>query len=93
MPRYDFRNIETGEISEHSMSYKEYDQFLLDNPQLERYHSAENLHVMSDGMRMSVPGVGKGDPAFEHGVIDRIKASVPGNTLKDNHKTQGSKWI
>ena len=93
MPRYDFRNIETGEVEEHSFSYKEYDQFLLDHPELERYHSAENLHVMSDGIRMNVPGVGRGDPAFEHGVIDRIKESVPGNTLKQNHKTQGSKWI
>ena len=93
MPRYDFRNTETGEITEHSMSYKEYDQFLLDNPQLERYHSAEHLHVMSDAIRLSVPGTKKCDAAFEHGVIDRIKASVPGNTLKDNHKTQGSKWI
>ena len=93
MPIYPMRNKETGEISEHSMSYKEYDQFLLDNPQLERYHSAENLHVMSDGIRMDVPGVGRGDPAFEHGVIERIKASVPGNKLGQTHKTQGSKWI
>ena len=93
MPRYDFRNIETGEISEHSMSYKEYDQFLLDNPQLERYHSAEHLHVMSDAIRLSVPGTRKCDPAFEHGVIERIKATVPGNRLGETHKTQGSKWI
>ena len=87
------RDKETGEITEHSMSYKDYDQFLLDNPNLERYHSAENLHVMSDGLRMSTPGVGRGDPAFEHHVIERIKASVPGNRLAETHKTQGSKWI
>lgn len=81
------RNKETGEISEHSMSYKEYDQFLLDNPELERYHSPENLHVMSDGMRLSTPGAGVPDAAFEKYVINRIKETVPGNTLKQNHKT------
>jgi len=93
MPRYDFRNKETGEVTEHSFSYKEYDQFILDNPHLERYHSAEHLHIMSDSMRMNIPKYSQGDSAFEHHVIDRIKATVPGNTLKDNHKTVGSKWI
>ena len=88
MPRYDFKDKLTGEIKEYSFSYKEYDQFLIDNPNLERYHSPENLHVMSDGMRMSVPGVGRGDPAFEHGVIERIKNTVPGNRLKETHKTK-----
>ena len=48
MPVYPMKNKETGEITEHSMSWKDYDQFLLDNPELERYHSAEGLHVMSD---------------------------------------------
>lgn len=93
MPRYDFKNIETGEITEHSMSWKEYDQFLLDNPNLERYHSAEHLHVMSDAVRMDVPGTRKSDSAFEHGVIERIKATVPGNRLGETHKTKGSSWI
>jgi hypothetical protein len=47
---------------------------------------------MSDAIRMSVPGTVKADAAFEHGVIDRIKATVPGNTLHKTHKTHGSKW-
>jgi hypothetical protein len=91
-PRYDFLNTTTNEIEEHSFSWKEYDQFLIDNPQLKRYHTVENLHVMSDAIRMSVPGTVKADAAFEHGVIDRIKATVPGNTLHKTHKTHGSKW-
>lgn len=93
MPRYDFRNIETGEIEEHSMSYKEYDQFLLDNPNLERYHSAEHLHVMSDANRMNVPGTKTCDPAFEKYVINRIKETIPGNTLKDSHKTKAPREL
>jgi len=87
------RNKETGEIEEHQMSYKVYDQFLLDNPHLERYFSAETLPGFGDNMRMSMPKYSQGDSAFEHHVIDRIKATVPGNTLGKTHKTVGSKWI
>ena len=87
------RNKETGEITEHSMSWKDYDQFLIDNPNLERYHTPENLHQFSDALRLDVPGLKKCDPAFEHGVIERIKATVPGNKLGQTHKTQGKKWI
>ena len=93
MPRYDFRNKETGEVTEHAMSYKEYDQFILDNPHLERYHTAEHLHVMSDAIRMSVPGTKTCDPTFEKYVIDRIKESVPGNTLKYSHKTKAPREL
>jgi hypothetical protein len=93
MPNYVFKNKETGEISEHFMSYTKLDEFKEQNPQLERFFSVNDLPVFSDGMRMNVPGISRGDPAFEHGVIDRIKESVPGNTLKQNHKTVGNKWI
>lgn len=85
------RNIETGEITEVTMSYTKLDQYLLDNPHLERFHSAKNLPIMSDGSRMSVPGTKKNDSGFEKYVIDRIKEKVPGNTLKDGHKTTGSR--
>lgn len=87
MPTYPMFNSETNEIEEHTFSVKEYDQFLIDNPHLKRYHSPENLHVMSDGMRMSTPGTGKPDSTFEKYVINRIKETVPGNTLKQSHKT------
>jgi hypothetical protein len=82
------RNKETGEVFDKKMSYKDLDQFLIDNPNYERYHSAENLPVLGDGMRMSVPGVGQPDKAFEQGVIQRIKDTVPGNTLHKSHKTK-----
>ena len=89
MPSYDMRNKETGEISEHRMSYTVLDKFLEENPNLEIYHSAENLPVMSDAGRLSVPGLKKADSGFEKYVINRIKEKVPGNTLKDGHKTSG----
>lgn len=88
MPTYTFVNTETNEIEEHRMSYTILDQFKLDNPKLEQHIFAENLPVFGDGMRMSVPGMGKADSTFEKYVINRIKESVPGNTIKDGHKTK-----
>jgi hypothetical protein len=88
MPTYDMRNKETGEITEHRMSYKVLDEFLVQNPNLEVYHSAENLPIMSDAMRLSVPGLKKADSGFEKNVIARIRDKVPGNTLA-GHKSSG----
>ena len=88
MPTYDFLNKDTGEIEEHRMSYTVLDEFLANNPNLERYHSAENLPIFGDGMRMSTPGIGQPDARFEREIIDRIKEKVPQNTVKDGHKTK-----
>jgi hypothetical protein len=88
MPNYDFRNTNTGEIKQFTMSYIHLDEFKKQNPHLEQYHSPENLPVMSDGARMSVPGVGQPDARFEREIIGRIKETVAGNTLKDSHKTK-----
>jgi hypothetical protein len=87
MPTYDFLNKNTNEVEEHRMSYTILDEFITNNPHLERYHSAENLPIMSDGTRMSVPGIGQPHAAFEHGVIERMKATIPGNTMS-GHKTK-----
>jgi hypothetical protein len=39
-------------------------------------------------MRMSINAGMKADAAFEKGVIERIKQTVPGNTLGRTHKTK-----
>lgn len=83
---YEFMNKNTGELEEHCMSYKELDNFKEANPHLERYHGAPPS--LGDPMRMNVPGIGRPDAAFEHGVIERIKQTVPGNRLKETHKTK-----
>lgn len=87
MPRYDFLNKNTGEVEEHTMSYTVLDKFKEDNPHLERYFTPEALHVMSDGVRLSVPGIGQPHMAFERGVIQRMKETIPGNTMS-GHKTK-----
>jgi len=91
MPAYDFVNKETGEREEHRMSYTVLDQFKLDNPHLEMHIFAENFPVYSDGMRLSVPGVGRSDSSFEKYVIGRIKDGVGQNTVKAGHKTKQSR--
>jgi len=87
MPTYDFLNTKTGDREEHRMSYTVLEQFKLDNPHLELHIFSENLPIMSDGHRLSVPGVGKPDSAFEKYVINRMKATIPGNTM-GGHKTK-----
>lgn len=86
MPYYKFRNKETDEITEIVMRISDLDAFKVSNPNLEIYIDA--VPMLGDGMRMSVPGIGQPDAAFEKGVIERIKQSVPGNTLAKNHKTK-----
>ena len=88
MPTYTFINKNTNEREEHRMSYTVLDQFKVDNPHLEQHIFAEDFPVYSDGMRLSVPGLGKPDSAFEKYVINRIKEKVPGNTLAKGHKTK-----
>jgi len=88
MPSYDFFNKNTGEVEEYRMSYTVLDQFKLDNPHLEQYHCPANLPGFGDGMRMSVPGIGKPDSTFEKYVIGRMKESVGQNTIKAGHKTK-----
>jgi hypothetical protein len=88
MPTYVFINKETQELEEHVLRLSVYDEFKEQNPHLERYHSPENLPIMSDGARLSTPGTGKADSTFEKYVINRIKESVPGNTLDKGHKTK-----
>lgn len=86
MPSYDFMNKDTGQIETYKMSWKELDAFKEANPHLER-HIGE-APAFGDGTRMSLSQVGKPDSAFEKYVINRIAETVPGNTIKQSHKTK-----
>lgn len=87
MPTYKFRNLDTGEVTEHVMRIAELDEFKEKNPQLERYFDVEGLAGLGDGARMNVPGAGKPDSTFEKYVINRMKETIPGNTM-GGHKTK-----
>lgn len=88
MPTYTFVNQTTNEVEEHKMSFTVLDQFKEDNPNLKLHLFAENLPKFSDAGRMSVPGTKTADKAFEQGVIQRMKDTIPGNTLHKSHKTK-----
>ena len=85
---YTFLNKDTNEIEEHTMRLAEYDEFKQNNPHLERYFTPDSIPGLGDGARMNVPGAGQPVRAFEQGVIQRIKDTVPGNTLHKSHKTK-----
>ena len=84
---YPFYNKETGQVEEHTMRLSEYDDFKANNPHLERYFSPDGLAGLGDGMRMDTPGTGKADSTFEKYVIQRMKDTIPGNTMS-GHKTK-----
>ena len=85
---YTFLNKNTNEIEEHTMRLAEYDEFKLNNSHLERYFTADGIPGLGDGMRMDTPGTGKADSTFEKYVINRMKETIPGNTIKGGHKTK-----
>jgi hypothetical protein len=85
---YTFLNNNTGEVEEHTMRMAELDQFKLDNPHLVRYFTPDSAPGLGDGMRMNTPGIGKADSTFEKYVINRMKETIPGNTIKTGHKTK-----
>jgi hypothetical protein len=84
---YTFLNKNTNEIEEHTMRLAEYDEFKLNNPHLERYFTVDGIPGLGDGMRMDTPGTGKADSTFEKYVINRMKETIPGNTMS-GHKTK-----
>ena len=92
MPTYVFKDVNTGELSEHVMSYTKLDEFKEQNPHLIRHMTSDNLPILSDGTRLSVPGTGKPDSTFEKYVIGRMKESIPGNTMAGHKTRQSREW-
>jgi hypothetical protein len=78
MPIYNFRNKETGEEFEKLMSISAREQYLLDNPHIEKMLSG--VPVMMDPVRA---GVKKVDSGFKE-VLHKIHERTPGSQL---HKT------
>jgi len=85
---YTFLNKNTGEVEEHIMRLSELDSFKENNPHLERYFTAGSIPGLGDGMRMDTPGAGKADSTFEKYIINRMKETIPNNTIKTGHKTK-----
>ena len=84
MPLYDFKDEETGEIKEIMVSIADYDQFLLDNPNLKRVHTG------APGLVSGVNMQGKMAKSGFNEVLSKIAEAHPSSRLADTH---GSKTI
>ena len=79
MPRYDFKNIKTGEVKEYTMSWKDLDQFKKDNPDLQQQITSVNFVYDNNVLKKAGGGWKE--------VQDRIKSGLPPR-LKGNIKTK-----
>lgn len=83
MTTYVFKNVETEEIVEHVMKMSEYDEFVKNHPELERYHGdAEILFI--DEVRL---GRKKPPEDFTKYVLGRIKEKNPHNNMESRWET------
>lgn len=78
MPTYEFRNKETGEVTEKIMKMAEREQFLNDNPHLEQ--TMTSAPAMGDSVRL---GLRKPDNGFKE-VLQKIHSRAPGSQIKQN---------
>lgn len=81
MPRYDFKNLKTGEVTEYTMSWKDLDQFKKDNPDLQQQIGVMNMITGKDGATLKKAGDGWKE------VQDKIKKGLP-KRYADNIRTK-----
>jgi hypothetical protein len=84
MPTYTLRNTETQEIFEKTLKIAEYVKYMTENSNIERYYNTSPL--VCDPTRLLDTKISKGDPVFQRAIIDRMKASIPGNTLGNSRR-------
>jgi hypothetical protein len=85
MPTYDFKNSETGEVTEHFMSYKVLEQFKKENPLLSQVIGAPQI-VGGTGDRV------KTDDGFK-AVLSKIGENYKGSDLDKKVNPQSAKDI
>lgn len=94
MPIYTLRNKSSDEVFRMVMKVSEYEQFMKDNPDIERYFTSDDcpqfrfVDTMGGKLKCmnGTNGQYMANPEFEENVINRIKNNVHGNKVKDNHK-------
>jgi hypothetical protein len=77
MPVYEFKNLNTGKIVEHTMKISELDEFKKNNPHLERHITS--TPGLSDPVRM---GLMKPATGFRE-LLSNIKQKNRGSTVND----------
>ena len=79
MPRYTFLNKQTNHVEEYYFSISSYDEFVNNNPHLERYHESGQGPAMGDSVRL---GIRKPDSGFQE-VLSKISAANYKSNLSD----------
>jgi len=77
MPTYTFRNTETDEVFDKLMTWKDREQYLADNPQLESIIGG--APAMGDSVRL---GIRRTDDGFKE-VLSKISAANYKSNLSD----------
>ena len=79
MPTYDFQNTETGEVTEHFMSYTKLDEFKKDNPHLQQKITAPRPVIDAARLARMKPDQGFRD------ILSSMKTnkSYTGNKIND----------
>lgn len=54
MPRYTFLNSETNQVEEHYFGITHYDDFIRDNPHLQRFHEPGQAANLGDSVRLGI---------------------------------------
>ena len=78
MPIYQYKNEETGEVSDKFMSISDMEQFEIDNPHMKKIIHAPAFAAPE---RMSIPGVKKTDDTF-NSLLKDMKNKNAGSTIK-----------
>jgi hypothetical protein len=81
MPIYELKNNETGEIFEKMMSISAYEEYLKENPHIQRHFTT--LHFQ-DSISL---GITKPPVDFQKGVLDKIKKNNPGHNMQSRWET------
>jgi hypothetical protein len=81
MPIYPLRNTETNEIFEKTMKIAEYEDYIKENPHIQRYYATMNpiIDPMKLAGRAVVPG------AFND-LLNKMATAIPQNTINQFRK-------
>ena len=87
MPRYDFKNMKTGEVKEYTMSWKDLDQFKKENPDLQQQIGAPNMITRRDGDVLKKAGSGWNE------VLQKVGENYPDSEVAKKNVRRTAKQI
>jgi hypothetical protein len=87
MPTYDFKNIETDEVTEYFMSYTHLEEFKEANPNLQQMISAPKFITRRDGDVLKKAGAGWNE------VLQKIGSAHPSSDIAKTNVRRSAKEV